>query len=76
MVQRYPFEITYRGQIHTGEWRVEDGQVHVTSRLGSISAPVVTPFGRIVSLPSDRAKGLLWKLARANDPKRPFWYWR
>jgi hypothetical protein len=75
MVQRHPFEITYRGQTYAGEWRVEDGQVHVTSRLGSVSAPVVTLMDRMIPLPSNRAKSMLWKLARANDPKRPFFYW-
>ncbi len=75
MPERHPFEITYRGERYAGEWRVEDGLVHVTSAYGATSGPAVG-MGRAMSTPSERAQRLLWELIRSNDPKRSFFYWR
>jgi hypothetical protein len=76
MAERHQFEITYRGRCCTGEWYVEDGELHVISPLGSKSGPAVAMRGRSVSLPSELAAQMLWELARAADPKRPFFDWR
>ncbi len=75
MPDRHQIETTYRGQRCVGEWYIEDAVLHVTSSLGSRSGPVATG-GKFVSLPSELAQQMLWDLARANDPKRPFFYWR
>ena len=76
MLERHTVEVTYRGQVHSGEWHVEEGQLHLTSSLGSKSGPAVVFAGRVISLPSDIAKRMLWDLARAGDPKRSFFFWR
>jgi hypothetical protein len=68
-------ETVYRGKRVVGEWWVEDGELHVSSMLGDKhwSAGRLAAVG---TLPSEAAVGLLWEVARAADPKRPFFYWR
>jgi hypothetical protein len=74
MTQRHPIEIIYRGERLAGEWYVENGSLHVTSVHGRMSG-AATGCGSVIASPSVMAKGMLWKLARAADPKRSFWDW-
>jgi hypothetical protein len=76
MAERHQIEIIYRGRSCMGEWYVEDGKLHVISSLGSKSGPAVGRNPRALSLPSELAAQMLWDLARAADPKRPFFDWR
>jgi len=75
MTQRQRVEITYRGKVHSGEWCLRGGRLHLVSSLGTASAPTVN-IGFPNSSPSGIAEGLLWDLARRADPKRPFFFWR
>lgn len=73
--QRRPVETVYRGKRYAGEWYVQDGQVHLVSPEGRASGPAVTwAFPR--SSPAGRAEDMLWRMMRAKDPKRPFFYLR
>ena len=75
MAQRYLVETEYRGRTCRGEWYVEDGLLHVTSTYGYKSGPVAWR-GKFITTPADIAKHMLWELAKAKDPKPPFFYWR
>jgi hypothetical protein len=74
MTEPRPVEITYRGRSYTGEWRIEGAMLHLSSSLGSMTGPAVRL--RSITPPSEIAKRMLWDLARANDPKPPFFSWR
>jgi len=71
---RRPVTVDYRGRAVQGEWWVEGGQLHVSNELGTISGAVAVP-GRSIVLPSKLAERLLWRLARQQDPKPPFFSW-
>ena len=73
MPERHPVQTNYRGQTYSGEWCVEDAQVHVVSAHGDAIEPLAT--GRLMQLPSEKAELMLWKLLRARDPSPPFYYW-
>jgi hypothetical protein len=75
MTERRSIQITYRRQTYSGQWWIEGNLLHVTSSIGSKSGPSVK-VGRALSVPSELAAQMLWDLARANDPKRPLFYWR
>jgi hypothetical protein len=74
MPERHPVQANYRGKVYWGEWYVENAQVHLDCELGHSSCSVAT--GRSIQLPSEKAAQMLWKLARAADPKPPLFYWR
>jgi hypothetical protein len=71
--ERHAVQTTYRGQIVSGEWYVEDGQLHVVSPLGRSSGPAVSA-SRTIVLPSVLAQRMLWRMAKQADPKKPFFY--
>lgn len=81
MSERHSVQTTYRGKVYSAEWYVEGSTVRLSSPLGDASSPIAGP-GRILvpwqhmPLPSQIAAELLWRLARAADPKKPWFYWR
>jgi hypothetical protein len=68
-------ETVYRGKRYVGEWYIQDGQLHLVSPEGRASGPAVT-LSFPGSSPAGRAEGMLWRMMRAKDPNRPFFYLR
>lgn len=77
MTEPRTIEINYRGQRYSGQWWIDGATLHVTSAIGSAADPLFSGGrGGGITPPLAKAKGMLWDFARANDPKRPFFYLR